>query len=56
MTNGKVSDADIQAVRDAGFDDQEIIEILGTIAMITFANLTSNVSKPDLDFPAVPAL
>jgi len=56
LTNGKVTDADIQAVRDAGFEDQEIIEIIGTISMIMFANLTSNVAQPDLDFPAVPEL
>lgn len=53
MTNGLVSDNDIKAVRDAGFDDQEIIEIIGTIVMINFANFVSNVGQPELDFPKV---
>jgi len=52
-TNGLVSDDDIKAVRDAGFDDQEIIEIIGTIVMINFANFVSNVGQPELDFPKV---
>jgi alkylhydroperoxidase family enzyme len=40
-------------VRDAGFDDQEIVEMIGGIALITFANYVSNVGQPDLDFPEV---
>ncbi len=45
QNNGDVTDEDFQMVRDAGFDDQEIVEILGTIAMITFANYVSNVGS-----------
>ena len=56
LTNGSVSEADLKAIRDAGFDDQEIIEILGTIVMISFANFVSNAAQPDQDFPPVPAL
>ena len=51
---GKVADEDIQAVRDAGFGDPEIVEILGTMSLITFANYISNLAEPVLDFPEVP--
>ncbi|HEC88445.1 MAG TPA: carboxymuconolactone decarboxylase family protein [Thermoplasmata archaeon] len=54
LNNGKVSDEDVEAVKKAGFDDQEIIEMIGSIALITFANYVSNVAQPDLDFPEVP--
>ena len=53
LNNGKVTDDDIKIVRDAGFDDQEIVEMIGSIALITFANYISNVGEPDLDFPEV---
>jgi uncharacterized peroxidase-related enzyme len=51
LNNGKVSDEDLASVRKAGFDDQEIVEMIGSIALITFANYVSNVGQPDLDFP-----
>ena len=53
-TVGKVSDADIQAVRNAGLGDGEIVEILGVMSLITFANYISNLAEPVLDFPEAP--
>lgn len=53
LNNGQVTDEDLTSVRDAGFDDQEIVEMIGSIALITFANYVSNVGQPDLDFPEV---
>ena len=32
----------------------EIVEILGTMSLITFANYISNLAEPVLDFPEVP--
>ncbi|MBI4775566.1 MAG: carboxymuconolactone decarboxylase family protein [Deltaproteobacteria bacterium] len=53
-SKGRVADKDIQAVRKAGFGDAEIVEMLGTMSLITFANYISNVAEPDLDFPEAP--
>jgi len=53
-TSGKVTDDDIKRVKDAGFSDVEIIEMIGTIALISIANYVSNVAQPDLDFPEAP--
>jgi len=50
---GKVSDADLQTVRDAGFTEANIIEIVALVAMYTLTNLFNNVFDPDKDFPAV---
>lgn len=53
-TKGKVADADLKVVRDAGFGDVEIIEILGVMALATLANYVSNVGELDMDFPEAP--
>lgn len=52
-TRGQVSDADLKAVRDAGFTEANIIEIVALVAMYTLTNLFNNVFDPDKDFPAV---
>lgn len=54
-TKGKVKDEDLQILRQKGFEDTEIVEILGTMALITFANYVSNVGEPELDFPLAPS-
>ena len=53
-TKGKVNEEDLQALKEKGFVDEEIVEILGGMALITFANYISNVGKPDPDFPPAP--
>ena len=53
-TRGKVADADVQAVRDAGYTDANIIEIVALVAMYSLTNFFNNVFDPEKDFPAVP--
>ena len=50
---GQVSDADIQAVRDAGYTDANIMEIVALVAMYSLTNFINNVFDPEKDFPAV---
>ena len=52
-TRGNVSDADLAAVRDAGYTDANVIEIVGLVAMYSLTNFINNVSNPDKDFPPV---
>ncbi|WP_207515432.1 carboxymuconolactone decarboxylase family protein [Longitalea luteola] len=52
-TRGKVSDADLAAVRAAGYSDANILEIVGLVAMYSLTNFINNVSDPDKDFPPV---
>lgn len=52
-TRGKVSDADIAAVRKAGYTDANIIEIVVLVAMYSLTNFVNNISNPDMDFPLV---
>jgi uncharacterized peroxidase-related enzyme len=48
-----VTDADLQAVRDAGYTDANIMEIVALVAMYSLTNFFNNVFKPDKDFPEV---
>jgi uncharacterized peroxidase-related enzyme len=52
-TRGKVSDADLKAVRDAGYTDANLIEIVALVAMYSLTNFFNNVFDPEKDFPAV---
>lgn len=52
---GHVSDADLAAVRAAGFSDAGIVEIVANVALNVLTNYFNNVAKTDLDFPAAAA-
>lgn len=49
---GKVSDDDVRAVRAAGYDDAQIIEIVAHVALNTLTNYVNEVSQTVVDFPA----
>ena len=51
---GKVSDSDLQAVRDAGYSDAQVMEIIALVALFSLTNFFNNVFDPEQDFPAVP--
>jgi uncharacterized peroxidase-related enzyme len=50
---GHVSDADLKAVRDAGYTDANVMEIVALVAMYSLTNFFNNVFDPERDFPAV---
>jgi alkylhydroperoxidase family enzyme len=52
-TRGRVSDADVKAVRGAGYTDANVIEIVALVAMYSLTNFFNNVFDPEKDFPAV---
>ncbi|AHZ68702.1 alkylhydroperoxidase-like protein, AhpD family [Pseudomonas mandelii JR-1] len=52
-TRGKVSDVDLKAVRDAGYSDANVMEIIALVAMYSLTNFFNNVFDPEKDFPAV---
>jgi uncharacterized peroxidase-related enzyme len=53
--HGKVSDADIEAVKAAGFSDAQIVEIVAVVAENVLTNFVNNVAETDIDFPIVRA-
>jgi uncharacterized peroxidase-related enzyme len=52
---GHVGDDDLRAVRLAGYDDAEIIEIVFHVALNTWTNYINEVAKTDIDFPMISA-
>jgi AhpD family alkylhydroperoxidase len=50
---GEISDADLQAVKDAGFSDGEIGEIVANVALNIFTNYFNEIARTDIDFPIV---
>jgi len=53
---GNVSDDDVHAVRQAGYTDGEIGEIVANVALNIFTNYFNHVAGTEVDFPAVPEL
>lgn len=53
---GTVSDGDLQAVRDAGYSDAEIVEIIGNVALNTLTNYINETLGTEIDFPVVDTL
>lgn len=52
---GQVTGTDVDAVRDAGFSDAQIVEILAVTAENIFTNLLNIVAETEIDFPVVQA-
>ncbi len=50
---GHVSDADVSAVRRAGINDAEILDVVANVALTTFTNYLNEIAKTDIDFPVV---
>lgn len=48
---GHVSDAEVAAVRAAGYDDAQIVEIVQHVALNTWTNYINEVAKTVIDFP-----
>ena len=48
---GHVADADLAAVRAAGYDDAQIIEIVQHVALNTWTNYLNSVARTEIDFP-----
>ena len=50
---GQVTDADFEAVRQAGFGEGEIAEIIAHVALNIFTNYFNLAAATDVDFPKV---
>jgi uncharacterized peroxidase-related enzyme len=55
VSRGRVSDADLSALRSAGFDEASTVEIVATVALNVLTNYINNVAQTDIDFPKVSA-
>lgn len=50
---GRVEDADISALRGAGYGDDAIVEIIAHVGLNLFTNYFNHIAGTDIDFPVV---
>lgn len=50
---GRVTDADLQTLHDAGWDDGIIAEVVANVALNNFTNYFNHVAETEVDFPKV---
>jgi uncharacterized peroxidase-related enzyme len=55
-SRGHVAEADVAAVKAAGYSDAEVIEIVVHVALNTLTNYVNEVAQTTIDFPAVDLL
>jgi uncharacterized peroxidase-related enzyme len=55
-SRGVVADTDVERVRQAGFTDGEIAEIVANVALNLFTNYFNHVAGTEVDFPVAPEL
>ena len=48
-----MAEADVQALRAAGFDDEHIVEIVAHVALNLFTNYVNVAFAVPVDFPSV---
>lgn len=53
---GHVSDDDVRAVKLAGYDDAQVVEIVLHVALNTWTNYINEVAQTVIDFPVAEAL
>ena len=53
VKRGEVSDADWQAVKDAGYGEGEIAEIIANVALNIFTNYFNHIARTEVDFPRI---
>ena len=50
---GRLTDAQLQAARQAGLADAAIVEVVANVALMTLTNYLNNLAETDVDFPPV---
>jgi uncharacterized peroxidase-related enzyme len=53
---GQVTTSELQAVRQAGYNDAQIAEIIGHVGLNTLLNFFGKATRIDIDFPRAPRL
>lgn len=50
---GNIDDAQLKAVRDAGYSDAEIVEMIANVSMNIFTNYFNLIAGTEIDFPHI---
>lgn len=52
---GRVANEELKAIRDAGYDDGQVIEIVQHVALNIWTNYLNELAQTEVDFPMVDA-
>lgn len=52
-TRGKPSDESFEEAREAGYTDEQIIEMISNVALTTFSNYLNDTIQTEVDIPQV---
>jgi uncharacterized peroxidase-related enzyme len=52
---GRVTEDDVKAIKDAGYSNAQVIEIIQHVALNVWTNYLNNALKTEIDFPVVTA-
>jgi len=55
VRRGELAAADVELVRQAGYSDGEIVEMIAVVCLTIFTNYFNHIAKTDVDFPLVEA-
>ena len=50
---GRIEDEDLRRVRDVGFSEGEIVEMIAHVGINLFTNYFNNIARTEVDFPHV---
>ncbi len=50
---GHVSDGSVQKVQEAGYTDEQVVEMIANVALTTFSNYFNETIGTEVDIPAV---
>lgn len=53
VKRAQMTDSELEAVRSAGFSDEEVVEIIANVAANLFTNYFNHIAGTDIDFPPV---
>lgn len=54
--HGNITDDDYRMIRDAGYSEGEVIEILANVVQTIFTNYFNHIALTEIDFPIVSAV
>jgi len=54
--NGFAKDDDIAAFKEAGYDDEHVVEVVANVGLNLFTNYFNHVNDTEMDLPAAPSL
>lgn len=53
VQRGELADTDLQAARQSGLNDAEIVEVVANVALNLFTNYVNHIARTVVDFPEV---